>query len=327
VRRDRGRLRVHLCALVGAGLALAMSGCGSGADATADGGKQYVIGSWTRGFSVVLTDRLAAAGAKSAADVKVTDYSDLQQLYTDLLSGKADMTIGGPDVFASQAAKGAPIHLAATISPNSTALIGKSEIAGAGDLHGKRIAAITTSGGWRITKALLADRFGAQEGKDYEVVNVPNAQSGVTQVAAGTADFAVGWEPSVTGAIQANPGLKVAFSSSDAKPGETFGSGWQLVLAVRNSVSKDAEKRIVAHLQDAAKWLNEHPQEADAYAVKQGFKPGTAAGVMKQSVDAFVVEPVAGDVVKELQDQLALIQKTGNGGDKPPASEFYGGKG
>ncbi|MEV0811060.1 ABC transporter substrate-binding protein [Micromonospora sp. NPDC050200] len=323
MRRGRSRWTTrHACALLVAGLALAMSGCGSASGGDDQGDKQYVIGSWTRGFSVVLTDRVAetAAGDKQ---LKVINYSDLQQLYTDVLSGKADMTIGGPDVFASQAAKGAPIHIAATVSPNSTALVGKSEITSAADIKGKRIAAITTSGGWRITKALLADKFGVKEGKDFELVNVPNAESGVTQVAAGTADFAVGWEPAVTSAVRANPGMKVAFSSSGAKPGETFGTGWQLVLAVRDSVSKDAEQRAVTRLQEAAQWLNEHPDEADKYAAKQGFKPGTAANVMQQSVHAFVIKPVEGEIVTQLKEQLALIHRTGTDEKEPPA-RFYG---
>lgn len=295
-----------------------LAGCGGGGSGSDEGTS---LASYQRGFSVVLTEQYNDDGPADGVEVK--NYADLQQLYTDLLSGNASMTIGGPDVFASQAEKGAPIHIAATISPNSTAIVGKQAIREAADVSGKRVAAITSSGGWQLAEARLLEEFGLAAGEDYELINVPDMASGASQVVAGTADYVVGWEPSVNAALASSEDLVVSYSASDADEGETFGTGWQLVLAVRDDVDQATEDEVVEGLQAAAEALQSSPDTADAYGVDFGFTPGTVAGVMDQSVEPFVIEPITPEVQQELEDQLALI-----GGEEGPLdtpSSFYGG--
>lgn len=309
-RNTRRGLTLLLTAVTG--LALLLTSCSSNAE-----DKGTPLASYSRGFSVVLTEQFADDGG--VGDVSVKNYSDLQQLYTDLLSGRASMTIGGPDVFAAQAEKGAPVRLAATISPNSTAIVGKKDITSAADIKGTRVAAVSSSGGWHLTEAVLEKEFGVKAGDDYELVNVPDMASGTSQVVAGTADYVVGWEPSVNAALQASDDLKISYSVANAKAGETFGQGWQLVLAVREDVDQDVVDEVIAALQESAKKLQSDPAAADAYGVKFDFAKGTLEAVMDQSVQAFVVKPIDDEIRKELEQQIALVD-----GKLDPPDSFYG---
>lgn len=307
-------LKIAALALaLGSGVALV--GCSSA------GNDNEILASYSRGFSVVLTEQYNDTGP--ASQVQVKNYSDLQQLYTDLLSGQASMTIGGPDVFASQADKGAPIHLAATISPNSTTIVGRKPIRTSDDVRGSRIAATVSSGGWHLTEAALHRAFGLSAGKDYELVNVPEMASGAAQVVAGTTDYVVGWEPSVNSALKMSDDLMVSYSVANAREGETFGTGWQLVLAVRNDVDKTTEDAVIEGLQQSAQMLLQAPDKADSYGTKFGFAPGTTTDVMGQSVPPFVVKPIDAESKEELQTQLAQIN--GDGGPLSPPNSFYGG--
>jgi ABC-type nitrate/sulfonate/bicarbonate transport system substrate-binding protein len=320
VHSRQNAMRFISCAATAALAATALAGCGSGA--SADGQSAPILGSYSRGFSVVLGEQLLANRGDKAA-VQVKNYSDVSQLYTDFLSGQADMAVGGSDIFASQAEKGAPIHIAATISPDSTAIVGEHPIRSASDIKGKRIAAITSTDGWHLAEAVIQKEFGLEAGKDYQVIGIPDTASGVAQVISGTADYVVGWEPSVHQALKSSKKLMVSYSVSHAKPGETYGSGWQLVLGVRNDVPKSTEHQVIEGLEQAAEELNASPAKADALGVKFGFEKGTAEGVMNQSVKPFVVQPISAEVRGELQKQLALVQ-TRSDRSKLPA-DFYGG--
>jgi hypothetical protein len=306
--------RAAYVGLLGVLVASLTTACGTESD------DRHVLASYTRGFSVVLTDSFVDAGGVDRVEAK--DYSDLQQLYNDLLSGKAAMTIGGPDVFASQAQQGAPIHIAATISPNSTAFVGKQVIDNEADLKGKRVAAIATSGGWHLAEAVIEQEFGLRAGQDYEVVNVPDMASGTSQVVAGTADYSVGWEPSVTASLAVDDSLKLAYSVAGAASGETFGDGWQLVLAVRDDVDKEVEADVVSALQDAAESLQSDHAQADAYAVENGFEKGTVSAVMDQKVPPFVVEPLDDTLTQQIRDQLE--RTPGDDGPLDPPDSFFG---
>lgn len=294
-----------------AALTLLLTSCSSNAE------EGTPLASYSRGFSVVLTEQFADDGG--VGDVSVKNYSDLQQLYTDLLSGKASMTIGGPDVFALQAAEGAPVRLAATISPNSTAVVGKKPITSAADIKGTRIAAVSSSGGWHLTEAVIEEEFGLKSGEDYEVVNVPDMTSGTSQVVAGTADFVVGWEPSVNASLGASKDLQISYSVANAKKGETFGQGWQLVLAVREDVDQAVVDDVVEALQKSAETLQADPASADAYGVEFGFEKGSLSAVMDQSVPSFVVKPIDDQIREELEQQLALVND-----ELDPPDSFYG---
>lgn len=316
IRQISGRFRSLAYVAVPAVLVASLTTACGGED---DGSQ--VLASYARGFSVVLTDSFVDAGGVDGVEAK--DYADLQQLYNDLLSGKAAMTIGGADVFAAQAQRGAPIHIAATISPNSTAFVGKRVIESASDLKGKRVAAIASSGGWHLAEAVVEKEFGLRAGQDYEVINVADMASGTSQVVAGTADYSVGWEPSVTASLAVDDSLKVAYSVAGAATGETFGEGWQLVLAVRDDVDEKVEADVVSALQDAADSLQSDHAQADAYAVENGFAKGTVSAVMDQSVQPFVVQPLDDSLTQQIQDQLARMP--GDDGPLDPPDSFYGG--
>lgn len=286
-----------------AGIMVGLAACGGSEDSV-------VLASYQKGFSAVLTEDVKERVQNNDA-FAVEDYSDVQQLYTDMLSGKVQMSIGGPDVYAKQAANGAPIHIAATVSPNSTAVVGKQEITSAEDLKGARVAAITTTGGWALASAAISDDFGLEAGEDYEIINVQDMASGASQVLAGTADYVVGWEPSVNAALRQSDDLMISYSVAGAAPGETYGAGWQLVLAVRDDVPQDQVNEAITILQESAETLSADPDLADKYAVGLGFSEGTAASVMGQSVKAFVVEPLTEESMAEIAEQIETVSTAG----------------
>src|SRR5690606_12681197 len=130
---------------------------------------------------------------------------------------------------------------------------------------GKRVGAIV-AGLWRLTEAQIAEKFDLRAGTDYEVITIPGLLAGVTQVLAGTADYAMGWETDATLVREKYPDLKVVLSSADMR--KDGGLTNIQVFGVRNEVPADVVDNTVKAFAEIAEAINKDPEAADAMGVK-----------------------------------------------------------
>lgn len=244
-------------------------------------------------------------------DLRYFMHKQFGTIYTELLTGANQAATPSPDGLATLALQGGPVHIAATMAQDSTVLLGRgSTIAGEADLRGKRVAAIVSSGSWKQFQARIQERFGLEAGKDYEIINAQDLAQGVAQVVAGTADYAMGWEPSVTAALNQDGALNIALGSQDLLPEGDV--AWQFVVGVRDDVPAEIEDKLIAVLADAVKWMNENPDEADAIAVRElGYTAGVIKTILAEGRQVFDVMPINEKSAREIEGQLQALVNAG----------------
>lgn len=289
----------------------------------ADGVAQVHIGVLRSGLTLVPPQRLAddpELQRKHKLKVDVRHFANLQELFPGMASGAVDATIAAPSGLAAQAIQGAPLQVIGTgISDASLVLLGKGgPITSADQLRGKRITAPASSGTWRVMQAQIDRKFGLQSGKDYRIVAVNDVVAGATQVAAGTADYALSWEPFVTQSLNKASDLKVVLTASSLKDYVS----WQLLVGVDAKMSDDVKRRLVAALADAGTWAQANPAAADkAYGKLCGYEPGLVEKVLSGKSYAFDIHPLAEADVKSIQTDLQLAVEQG-ALQKMPAGTF-----
>lgn len=212
-----------------------------------------------------------------AVDVKV--YPSVTTIWAAFASGEFDLLIGGPSNFATLAQRGAPVHIMSTYSIADIKLVGKQKILTADDLRGKRVTAIT-AGVWKLMEALIKKEFGLSPGSGYQMIPVANMMTGVTQVLAGTADYAMGWDPDATKARMIHSQLQLALSSADLRP---KGEETHLqVVGSKNSVSPDLQKRATEALAAMMQQITKDPVAAEAqFAALTNAETGPFAEAVK----------------------------------------------
>ena len=206
--------------------------------------------------------------------------------------------------YAAFAAKGAPVRIIATYATANADLISKGgKIASADDLKGKRVTA-PVGGLWKLTAAQIKEKFGLDAGDGYELIPVPNMLAGVTQVLAGTADFAMGWEPDTTRVLATYPDLKVALQSADMRPqGEP--THIQVVTGY-NRVTDSAAEKFTNALSEAVQRVRADPKAAEELFWKvTGADSGDQKGVFASAVGSGRYNL---DVHKLTADEKALIK-------------------
>ncbi|VTU46473.1 ABC transporter, substrate-binding protein, aliphatic sulfonates family (plasmid) [Variovorax sp. SRS16] len=212
--------------------------------------------------------------------VEAKAYPSVTAVWTAFAAGEFDFLIGGPAGFVGLVEKGVPIHLMATYSISSAQIFGAGKrIESAADLRGKRVTAVV-AGLWKLTEAQIKAKWGLAPGAGYELIPVPNLMAGVTQVLAGTADYAMGWEPDATRVRQTYPTLKLALSSEDLRP-----AGEPSIIQVigsKNSITADVQKKAADALAAMSDKVTKDPVAAEAkFASMTGAEKGAFAEAVK----------------------------------------------
>lgn len=326
--------RRHAIIAAIASSALALSACGSDASSgqkvDADGNATVHVGQWISGAisttaltSVMLSENSEITD-KHDLNVEFTEYSNLQAQYTDLATGRLDVIVGGPESFASSASKGAPLQLAGSFSRSNAAILSTGAELNADNLRGKRLVAPTATSTWQLVRAQIKELTGLDAEKDYQVVTADHSNSALQQLAAGTADFAMGWGEALIEGLEKFPNLKIVADhetlAGDDKPFIQF------AIAVNsNNVDPEVAKRLVEAYADQAAWMEEHADEADEKAVTYGRKAGTAKQMLTSGLMNFDITPFPGPEADEMRDTLQVLVDSGKLTELPSES-FFGGK-
>jgi NitT/TauT family transport system substrate-binding protein len=197
------------------------------------------------GFTVlpvqyILANKLGQKNSLSLPDP--APYTAVSTYYNDFVAGNYDVCIGSWDTFAARHQAGVPIKYLCTITDaNMIALLApKSGVSDVAQLKGKTIAALQSTGTYRMVRALIKEANGLDIEKDATIQNVDNPAASVTLVMADRADAALSWEPNITTGLVKKPDLRVIFKAGDAyhKIGEGdlpyFGVGVRQELIEKN---------------------------------------------------------------------------------------------
>jgi ABC-type nitrate/sulfonate/bicarbonate transport system substrate-binding protein len=284
--------------------AATLASCGSD-DGSSSGEEAVRFGTFSTGLGSVLVQHVAESGLddKAGVEVEVVSYDNLQAMYADLLSGRIDANIAGADTYASMALKEAPVQVVAAVAEDSTAMLGRGQPITSGEqLKGKRIAAITSGGSWPVFSRLMEERFGVTEGDDYEVVNVTNVQTGAAQVLSGTADYAVGWEPSTTQVLLDSPDLSSVLSVKDL-----IDTTWLLSMAVRRDLDADSVESLVSAFNQGAEQLAGDAEQADAVGVEVGYETDVIKTMFDNGTSGLDVQPLTASIIEQMTARLELV--------------------
>jgi NitT/TauT family transport system substrate-binding protein len=145
-------------------------------------------------------------------------YTAVSTYYNDFVAGNYDVCIGSWDTFAARYQAGVPIKYLCTITDaNMIALLApKTGVSDVSQLKGKTIAALQSTGTYRMVKALIKEANGFDIEKDATIQNVDNPAASVTLLMADRADAALSWEPNITTGLIKKPDLRVIFKAGDA---------------------------------------------------------------------------------------------------------------
>lgn len=234
--------------------------------------------------------------AKHGIEVSLTLYPTIPAIWTAFTAGEFDILPGGPGGFAAFAAKGGPVRVISTYATSNANLVGKMDkIETADGLRGKRVTA-PVGGLWKLTAAQIEAKFGLEVG-DYELIPVPTMLSGITQVLAGTADLAMGWEPDTTRVLLTYPDLKIALQSADLRPADEVTH--IQVLVAYDHVTDTAAEKFTAALSDVMEKVRADPKAAeeifwDFTGGDRGSQPdvfATAVSAGRYNLDAHALTP------------------------------------
>jgi len=210
----------------------------------------------------------------------------------------------------------------ATAEPDrSLVLLGKGDkITSAAQLKGKRITALAASGVWLTMRAQIDDKFNVRAKQDYEIVSVSNLGSGAAQVVAGTADYALAWEPFLSAATLRMPDLRVVLSADDLKDYVS----WRLILGIHGKMANSVKDRQIRALAEAAQWLQKNPAEADRlYHKMSQLEPGIIERVLKGQYNPIDIRPLTAADIDATQKDLELVRRGGGIRSLPDAKAFY----
>ena len=276
---------------------------------------------WDTGLTGAIPKALAADKAVQTEfniNVAIRSTPNLPEVYSNLLTGKAEANIGAPESFASMNEKGGKIKISGLVAPNTTAVIGKVTGDLSETLRGKRLAAVTSSGGWSVLSAAIERKYGLKAGKDYEVITVPNTLTGAAQVEAGTADFVMGWEPSVTQTLNKYPTQQVVATPADLGIADAN----QFVLGVSSDISDEAVGNLLKAINATVEKLKGDPKLADTFGAEQGYRDDTVSRVLASgTLPVNAVGLTAASKASILED-LKIIHQAGGLKSEPSSSIF-----
>lgn len=209
--------------------------------------------------------------ADRGLDVRMVEYSAGLLAADDLLSDKLDVAAASEFVAVGKHFLNPDLRILASISrPHTHEVIGRRDrgIGEPADLRGKRIAVTRESSGDFFLGTFLTEHGIPAESVTFLDLPPPGI---LEALAAGNADAAMTWEPTV-GWIKQRLGESVVHW-----PGQG-GRGYYFVLLTRDEFLRDrprAAERLLQALIDAEEYAAGHtPQAQDFIASRLGYDPG-----------------------------------------------------
>lgn len=215
-----------------------------------------------------------------------TEYTAVSTYYNDFTAGNYDVCIGSWDTFASRYQAGVPIQLLCTITTADMIAIitGDKAIKSIGDLRGKTLAALQSTGTFRMVSALLKESNGLELGKDVAIQGVDNPAAAVTLTMANRVEAGLSWEPNISAALSKRPDLRSIFNAGEAYRAKTklnlpyFGVAVGREWAKQNPDQVDKIRQTFA---DCINGINGKPDEAVKLA---GGGSGYPSDVMEDAI-------------------------------------------
>lgn len=317
---------LQLAAMGFTGLLL-VTACGSGDGSAGQGDPSTTetisYGSWVPGappVSNMWTHFLAEMPEiqeKHGIKFENTDYSSLQTLYTDLSRGRVQAVSAGPSTMAATAAQGAPVRMVGGVARSTAAIMSTGKAWDAQSLKGSRMVAPTGTATWSEVQAQIEDTLGLKPG-DYELVTSQDLGGAMTQLAAGSADYAMVWGEYIPNALQKFKNVKI-IADPETLAGEGNKPFWQFSVTVHKSVSDEAAAGLMASIEEVVAWMKAHPEEVEDYAVSQKQGKGIALDMIEGRQN-FDVTPMDADLKAELDTDFQKLVDMGKMEKMPPAS-------
>lgn len=318
-----------LSAAVAVASVVAFAGCSAGDADPSD--TTIVLGQWNAGTiaTTSLTSRYLVENADLLAEhdiaIEYKEYTNLQALYTDLSRGRVDAVVGGPESFASSAVQGAPIRLAGSFARSNAAVLSQGAELTTDNLRGRRMVAPSTTGTWSNVRLQILDKTGLDADKDYQVVNGDSSSTAIQQLAAGTADFAMGWGESLFEAKQRFPNVKIVADADELANGKK--PFIQFVVAVNGErVDPAVSDRLMDAYAEQADWMLAHADQVNERAVQGGRAPGVVKELLESGAINFDVKAFPGPEADELKATLQAMVDEGVITEMP-GDEFFGMEG
>jgi NitT/TauT family transport system substrate-binding protein len=172
------------------------------------------------GFTVLPVQYILANKLGQKNGIELPDpspYTAVSTYYNDFIAGNYDVCIGSWDTFASRYLAGVPIKYLCTITDATmiALLAPKTGAADVTQLKGKTVAALQSTGTYRMVKALIKEANGFDIEKEATIQNVDNPAASVTLVMADRAEAGLSWEPNITTGMQKRPDLRVIFNAGE----------------------------------------------------------------------------------------------------------------
>ena len=245
---------------------------------------------------------------KHGIDLEVRPYPSISAFYASLATGEVDSLIGGPIVLQKLRNEGANLQIVSTMMRLSdlVVLTANPAIKSIADLKGKTLAADMGSQQYQVL-ALYANSLGLDLTKNVTVTQA-NFALARGQLMAGRVDAALVIEPIATAMLQEDPKLHIIFQGDKAWQKMTGAKGWELVAAMTGAFIQKHPKAVepwIAALKDAADFMQQHPDEADAIAVKTvRLKPGLMREILEKKRWEFEVLPAWGPERTVMQNMI-----------------------
>ena len=229
-------------------------------------------------------------------------YTAVSTYYNDFVAGNYDVCIGSWDTFAARYQAGVPIkYLCSITDANMIALLApRSGVSDVAALKGKTIAALQSTGTYRMVRALIKEAFGFDIEKDATIQNVDNPAASVTLLMADRADAALSWEPNITTGLLKKPDLRVIMKAGDIY--KRLSGGLELPyfgVAIRKELA-DANPGIAAKVgkvfEDCLAGINaDTTKTIDLFGSKTGVAPDTLKEAMGSKRLTFEYRPMSDD--------------------------------
>lgn len=264
------------------------------------------------GFTVLIKQYIEAMGLAKKNNANMAppiEYTGVSTYYNDFTAGNYDIAIGSWDVFAARYQAGVPIQLLCTITTADmiSIITADKSVKSINDLRGKTIAALQSTGTFRMVSALLKELYGVQLGKDIAVQGVDNPAAAVTMVMANRADAGLSWEPNISMALHKRPDLRTIFNPGEAYREKTKYNLPYFSVAVRSDWAKknpDQVKRVRQTFADCINGINEHTEEAVKVA---GGGTGYPAEVMTDAIRSRRLRFLFGSMAEE-SERIAVLK-------------------
>jgi hypothetical protein len=337
-RSGSGVRRPRLHGLVGvAALALVATACGSSGDdqpaasptaGASEAPYALAFGDIAGGTGDITWAYIEKNGlqAKYGLALDRRETSAIPTLYSDFAANRYPVSIGSPDAFAAQAAKGLPVRMLSVNGKDAVFLLAKKDLEIPGGLKGATIAGATAAGSFKTLAAVLADTAGVDIQTQSTIVPAQNNMQAITQVVAGSADAAVAWEADVSTALAKYPELKVVYSNIAQFQDEFGVPSFTTSYAYRSDadIPQDKLEAFFELYREAQTELQADPEMADELAQEVlKSEPGVYASAFESGRLAFAPSLMEGKAAEALKKQISVSQRYGIVPESVPDS-FYG---